>query len=88
MAKAIAAMSGNRRGVDQDELDDGLTLSQMNQLVHAESQGKSTTKPPELAGASEDIKFDFLEFMNIYSLEKSGKHKGSGMHEPEVSKKA
>ena len=47
-------------------------------------------KPPELAGASEDIKFDFLEFMNIYSLEKSGKNRGGGggNSEPEVSKKA
>ena len=42
-------------------------------------------KPPEFAGASEVIKFDFLEFMNIYNLEKSGKHKS---HAPEVSKQA
>lgn len=71
MARAIAAMG---RGKDEDgpgQDNDLMILMEMNQ--RNKTQGSNPTKP--LESENDQIKFDFLEFMNIYNLEKSGKHK-------------
>jgi hypothetical protein len=87
MARAVAAMGSSKRNAEHDGIDEGLTLEEMNQLAQAEKNGSVVAKPPEPSGGNEDIKFDFLEFMNIYNLEKSGKHKGhGGVSIPEASK--